>query len=256
MAASGLRLEKVRVDFPGGRALDEVSLRIEPGEAVGLVGPSGAGKTTLLRLLNGSQRVTSGRVWVNGSALDSLSRTELRRVRAGIGFIHQDLCLIPNIRVAQNVVAGQLGQMSLARSLREMVYPSRRLVERVYALLERVGIGEKIFERTDRLSGGQMQRVAVARALFQEPTALLADEPVSSVDPARARDTVDLLVRISREDRLTLCVSLHSLELARAYLPRLIGIRDGRVAFDRASSEIHDDEFAALYDLNSGTPEA
>ena len=115
---------------------------------------------------------------------------------------------------------------------------------------DRVGIPEKLYERTDRLSGGQRQRVAIARALFQEPEALLADEPVSSVDPARARDTVALLADINRREGLTLCVSLHNLELARAFFPRLIGMRAGRIVFDRPTTELTDDVFASLYELS------
>ena len=114
-----------------------------------------------------------------------------------------------------------------------------------------MGIPEKLFERTDRLSGGQQQSVALARALYQKPIALIADEPVSSVDPARARDTIELLTRISREEGLTLCVSLHNLELAREYLPRLVGLREGKLVFDCASEEIGDEQFDALYTLEN-----
>ena len=124
------------------------------------------------------------------------------------------------------------------------------MVHDVHALLERVGIPEKLYERTDRLSGGQRQRVAIALALFQQPEALLADEPVSSVDPTRARDTVELLDAIRKEQGLTLCVSLHSLDLARAHFPRLVGMRAGRVVFDRPAGELDDADFAALYRLD------
>jgi phosphonate transport system ATP-binding protein len=192
----------------------------------------------------------AGKVLANDRLVGGLSRHELRRLRASIGFIHQDLSLVPNLRVVQNVVAGRLGSMGLLSTLKAMWYPSRALVEEVHALLERVGIPEKLFERTDRLSGGQRQRVAVARALFQQPSALLADEPVASVDPARARDTVHLLTRISREERLTLVMSLHNLELAREFFPRLIGLRGGRILFDEPSSVIGDAEFHALFDLS------
>jgi phosphonate transport system ATP-binding protein len=131
-----------------------------------------------------------------------------------------------------------------------MLFPARAAVRRVHRILERVGIPEKLYERTDTLSGGQRQRVAIARALYQEPEALLADEPVSSVDPARARDAVGLLAAISREEGLTLCVSLHNLALAREFFPRLVGLRHGRIAFDRPTDELDDDDFAALYDLS------
>jgi len=247
-AGASFVLDDVRVSYGSCVALDGVDLTIEPGEAVALVGPSGAGKTTLLGLLNGAVRPDRGSVVVDGRVLRDLSPAELRRARADIGFVHQDLALVPNVRVLQNVLHGQLGRMSFLRALRAAAFPPRRAVAEVYEILERVGIAEKIYEPTRRLSGGQRQRVAIARALYQKPRALLADEPVSSVDPARARDAVALLVEVSRERKLTLCVSLHNLELAREFFPRLIGIRAGRIAFDR-SSALHDRDFHALYDL-------
>ncbi len=248
--ASGFRLEGVTVRFGTTAALQDVDLTIEAGEAVALVGPSGAGKSTLLRLLNGMVRPDEGVVHVNGDTLGNLSRRALRDVRAAIGFVHQDLSLVPNLRVVQNVMAGRLGQQGLFASARSMLLPSKTATARAYEILERVGIAEKLYERTDTLSGGQQQRVALARALFQRPVALLADEPVSSVDPARARDTVELLTRVSREEGLTLVMSIHNLELARSCFPRLVGLRGGRVVFDARADGVGDDEFHALYDLD------
>jgi phosphonate transport system ATP-binding protein len=235
--------------YNGTAALDGVDLTVDRGEAIALVGPSGAGKTSLLRLLNATVRPTVGRVAVGGEELSRLRVRELRRIRSRIGTIHQDLSLIPNLRVSQNVIAGRLGRRSFLGAFRSMFLPSRDDLERAHAILERVGIPEKLFERTDRLSGGQQQRVAIARALFQEPTTILADEPVSSVDPARARDTVALLTEISRERGLTLVMSLHNLELAREHFARLVGLRGGRVAFDESTTAISDDRFRRLYDL-------
>ena len=239
-------------------ALDSIDLRIQVGEAVGFVGLSGAGKTTLFRLLNGMVRPTKGTVHVNGSSLAKLPLEELRQVRAQIGFVHQDLSLIPNLRVIHNVLAGRLGQLSLFQGVRTLLFPSRSYVHEIYGILQRVGIPEKLYERTDRLSGGQRQRVAIARALFQQPRSLLADEPVSSVDPARARSAVSLLTEISREKGLTLCVSLHNPHLAQEFFPRLVGLRKGRIIFDRATEEVEEDDFEALYDLSnpSSPPEA
>ena len=247
--AAEFRLSGVGVRFGTERALQDVDLVLGAGEAVGFVGPSGAGKSTLLRLLNGAVRPTDGTVSVAGRDLATLTRSQMKRVRASIGFIHQDLSLVPNLRVLQNVAAGRLGRLSFVGSVRRMLWPAKQQVQRIHALLSRVGIPEKLYARTDTLSGGQKQRVAIARALHQEPVALLADEPVSSVDPARARDTVSLLTTISREERLTLAMSLHNLDLAREYFPRLVGLRGGRVVFDKASAEIGDAEFHALYDL-------
>ena len=251
MPAFGFALDDVSVRYGRTLALDHVSLQLKPGECAAIVGPSGAGKTTLLRLLNGSVRPSEGRVVVDGRALADISAPELQRVRAAIGFVHQDFRLVPTLRVVQNVVAGRLGSESLAASLRNVFFtPSARAVE-AHAMLERVGIPEKLYERTDRLSGGQRQRVAIARALFQRPLAMLADEPVSSVDPARARDAVQLLTSISREYGLTLCVSLHTLQLAREFFPRLIGLRHGRVAFDAETSSLTAAQFDGLYHLDA-----
>jgi phosphonate transport system ATP-binding protein len=247
----GFALEGVTVRRGATVALEDVTLEVRPGEAVAFVGPSGAGKTTLLHLLNGSLRPTEGVVRAGGRRLDEMTPRALRRLRSHIGFVHQDPSLVPNVRALQNVLAGRLGRRSFLRSLRSMVFPARRDQEAAYAILDRVGIAEKLFERTDRLSGGQRQRVAIARALFQEPLALMADEPVSSVDPARARDTVELLTRISREEGLTLCISLHNLELAREHFPRIVGLRRGRVMFDGEPSAISDDLFHALYLLDA-----
>ena len=244
-------LNGASVTYGSTVALDSINLQIRPGEAVGFVGLSGAGKTTLFRLLNGMVRPTRGTVQVNGNSLASLSLEELRQVRAQIGFVHQDLSLIPNLRVLHNVLAGRLGRLSRWQGARTLLFPPRSCVNEVYEILQRVGIPEKLYQRTDRLSGGQRQRVAIARALFQRPKGLLADEPVSSVDPARARSAVSLLTQISREEGLTLCVSLHNLELAREFFPRLVGLRKGRIAFDRATEEVKEEEFQSLYDLGA-----
>ena len=245
----GLELADVTIRYGELTALERVSLSIAPGERVGLVGPSGAGKTTLLRLFNGSVRPSSGRAVVLGRDLAALSAGDLRRLRARVGFVHQDLSLVPNVRVIRNVMSGKLGHRSLAGAVRMMLFPTRAEAVEVHRILARVGLEEKLYERTDRLSGGQRQRVAIARALYQEPAALLADEPVSSVDPARARDTVALLTSISRESGLTLCMSLHNLGLAREFFPRLVGMRRGRVVFDRRADDLADAQFDDLYRL-------
>ncbi len=246
---ASFRLDGVSVTFGETAALREVNLEIKPGEAVGFVGPSGSGKTTLLRLLNGAVRPTSGTVEVNGEALTSLSPRQLRSLRSRVATVHQDLSLVPNLRVMRNVLLGRLGRLSLLSTFRLLFLPPRSEVLRVHKILERVGIGEKLYQRTDQLSGGQRQRVAIARALYQEPSALLPDEPISSLDPARSRDTMGLLIELSRETGITLCVSLHDLEVAREFVPRLIGLRRGKVAFDRLTEELTSEDFRELYDL-------
>lgn len=211
----------------GGDVLRSIDLDIAPGERIALVGPSGAGKTTLLRVLNGVVRPSGGEAFSGGRNLAALSGGELRAARAAVGFVHQDHSLVSNLRVWQNVVSGKLGRRGLFTSLRSMSFPKGDDIELAYAILKRVGIGDKLYQRTDTLSGGERQRVAIARALFQEPIALLADEPVASVDPARARDVVELLTGLAEEQGLTLIASLHDLSLAQEFFPRVVGLRDG-----------------------------
>ncbi len=247
---NGFQLNGVTVRFGDTVALRDVTVDFKDGERVGLVGPSGSGKTTLLRLLNGAIRPSQGDVNLHGQHVQNLSVKQLRRIRSEIGFIPQDLSLVPNVRVLHNVLSGRFGKQSFIGSMRSMLLPRKREAIDVHAILERVGIEEKLYHRTDHLSGGQQQRVAVARALYQQPIALLADEPVSSVDPARARDTVELLTNIAEQQHITLCMSLHTLSLARAFFPRLVGLRHGQVVFDRATDDITDDEFTELYRLS------
>ncbi|MEZ5065648.1 MAG: phosphonate ABC transporter ATP-binding protein [bacterium] len=242
-------LRDVSVRFGELTALADVNLEVRAGEAVALVGPSGAGKTTILRLANGTLRPTSGTVHVEGRDLATLGGGDLRSVRARIGLVPQEFGLVPELRVLQNVVSGRVGRRSFAGSIRDTFFPTADTVRDVHRVLERVGIPEKLYERTDRLSGGQQQRVAIARALYQQPAAILADEPVSNVDPARARATTELLVSLARERGIALIVSLHHLEIARGSFDRLVGLRGGRVAFDRPASELTEEDFSRLYDL-------
>ncbi len=249
MSDGHVEIRNVTVAHASTHALDDVSLSLQPGEAVALVGLSGAGKSTLLSVCSGMIRPDSGSVEANGHELAKLTAAQLRRVRSRIGFIHQDFSLVPNLRVLQNVVSGRLGKRSFVGGVRDFLFPADDVVQKVYEILDSVGIAEKLYERTDRLSGGQRQRVAIARALFQSPDIILADEPISSVDPARAQRTIALLRQICTDRGLTLCVSLHNLELARAYFPRLIALKSGRVLFDKSVGCITQAEFDELYHI-------
>ncbi len=230
--------------------MQSVDLEIASGEIVALVGPSGAGKTSMLRLLAGSLLADQGDAYFEGQRLSRLDAADLREVRSRIGFVHQDHSLVPIFRAHQNVIAGALGQRSFWAAARSMIRPTRSDLDRAHRLLARVGIPEKLCLRTDSLSGGQQQRVAIARALFQAPRALLADEPVASVDPTRARAVLTLMKDVARERGLTLVASLHDIRLARELFPRLVGLRAGRVAFDAATHEVDDTALEELYRLD------
>lgn len=248
-SALSFELNDAGLAFDGQAAFEHVSLGVEPGEVVALVGPSGAGKTSILRLFNGMLMATSGQVRAADQDLASLGTKELRALRSHIGYVPQGFGLIPNLRVAQNVLCGRVARLGLLGSLRSMLRPSRTELEEIHALLERLGIADKLFQRVDSLSGGEQQRVAVARALYQEPGAILADEPLSALDPSRARETLELLTELVRERGLTLVLSLHDIVLARELLPRLIGLRNGRVLFDSPTPEISDASIDALYSI-------
>ena len=167
-----------------------------------------------------------------------------------IATIPQHLGLVPNLSAVQNVILGRGGHRGVFRSIRDILFPGMEDKVAIHELLDRVGIEETLFSRVSALSGGQKQRVAIARALFQEPEALLADEPVSSVDPARARDTIRLFRELSDELGFTLCVSLHDVALAKEYFPRLIGLRAGKIVFDGAPEDLEGDVLKDLYQLS------
>lgn len=239
-------IENVCKVFDDGTvALDGVSLTIGPGEHVAFIGPSGAGKTTLFRILNLTLRPTAGAVRLDGVDVSGLGESELRKARRRIGTIYQQGNLVGRLQAVHNVLAGNLGRWSTAEALASLLRP--RDVGSAHRALSRVGIPEKLYARTDQLSGGQQQRVAIARLLVQDPDIILADEPVSSVDPSLAVSIVTLLRDLSAESKKTLLINLHSVDLALASFPRIVGIRDGRVFFDLAPAKVTGELLQALY---------
>ena len=228
-------------------ALDRVSLQIQPGERVALVGSSGAGKSTLLNLLNGSVMPSQGEVWAFGWNLARLNSRKLRRIQQQIGTVYQQHHLIHNLRVIHNVNAGHLGRWSVWRAAWSLLWPLE--VKTAATALAQVGISEKLYERTDRLSGGQQQRVALARVLVQNPQVILADEPIASLDPERSRDLMDLLQHLCETTGKTLVMSLHDIDFARSHCQRMIGLRQGRILFDAPVQAVSEDMIAALYQL-------
>jgi len=239
-------LRELRKVFPDGTvAVEGISLTVGPGEQVAVIGPSGAGKTTLFRILNLTLRPTSGSFSIGGVDVAGLSDDEMRRQRRRIGTIYQQHNLVGRLRVVHNVLAGNLGRWSTAHALVSLIRP--RDLEAAHQALAEVGIPEKLYARTDELSGGQQQRVAVARVLIQNPDIILADEPVSSVDPSLAVTIVALLRDLAHESWKTLLMNLHSVDLALAYFPRVVGIRDGRIYFDLAPDKVTDELLQGLY---------
>jgi phosphonate transport system ATP-binding protein len=224
-------LQDVVVRYPGmaRAALDGVNLRISAGETVALVGPSGSGKTTLLRTINALVAVTSGSVNVGDTAVQTLRGSALRRMRTRLAFIAQHHDLVDRLRVHQNVMAGALGRWSALHALRYLALPLAGELDEARTALERVGIPEKLRAKTSALSGGERQRVAIARALIQRPEAVLADEPVASLDAELATQIIELLTALARERGLALVCSLHQVQLAERHFDRIVRLERGRL---------------------------
>ncbi len=227
-----LELRGVRVVYGPGAppALDDVTLQVGAGECVAIVGPSGGGKTTLLRSINGSVPIVAGTIRVDGVDISTLRGGALRRMRTQLAVIAQQHDLVDRLLVYQNVMAGALGRWSTLRALRFLIAPTSAEIAEAREALGGVGIAEKLRERTSDLSGGQQQRVAIARALVQKPTAILADEPIASVDPQLGEQIVALLCSVARSRNIALICSLHQPDVARRNFDRVVALDGGRIA--------------------------
>ncbi len=246
---TAVRIDDLAFSHVGGGApvLDGLSLAIPAGESVALLGPSGAGKTTLLTLLDGRLRGWKGRVSILGLALDPDAPPPVSR-RADSGFIFQEFALVERSTVLRNVLNGRLGRMGNLRAL--LGRPSLEDLSIAKAALEDCGIGDLAHRRVDSLSGGQRQRVAIARCLAQEPRLILADEPVSNLDPARAVEILALLTEAARKRGATTIFSSHQPDLARRFADRIIGLRNGRIVLAAATSDLTEEATAKLYEMS------
>lgn len=226
------------------RALERLSLRVAAGETVAVLGPSGAGKTTLLSLLDGRLQGWRGLVSVLGGPLDP-DQPQARARRADVGFIFQEFALVERSTVLRNVINGRLGRMPPLRAFLGKPYPRDLKIAR--DALTDCGIADLAERRVDSLSGGQRQRVAIARCLAQEPRLILADEPVSNLDPARAAEILSLLTGAARSRNATILFSSHQPDLARRHAERIVGMREGRIVFDAPAVDLTNDMTAELY---------
>lgn len=233
-----------------------INLSVDRGEFVGIIGLSGSGKSTLLRCINrlvepssGHIRLPSGLITGNGAGtlvdVVRLKHTELRRLRRKIGMIFQQFNIVKRLSVIENVLSGGLGYQSPLRStLRSFTREEKR---NALTNLNRVGLLDHAYRRADELSGGEQQRVAIARTLMQEPALILADEPVSSLDPKLSGVVLDILKKVCQEDGITALVSLHTLELTREYAARVVGLKNGQICFDGAADELTGPVVEAIY---------
>ncbi|MFN3263062.1 MAG: phosphonate ABC transporter ATP-binding protein [Pikeienuella sp.] len=231
-----LHIESLTKTFGAATAVDRAEIVVETPQMIGVIGRSGAGKSTLLRMINRLTDATSGRILVEGRDVLALKGAEMRRWQAECAMVFQQFNLVPRLDVASNVVFGALNRRSALATMFNL-FP-RSDIERALDILERLGIAEHAAKRAEALSGGQQQRVAIARALMQDPKMVLADEPIASLDPMNAQAVMEALRRIHTEDGRTVICNLHTLDTARRYCDRVIGMRAGRIVFDGPSSEL------------------
>lgn len=242
-----VRLQDLRKEFDGGKvtALDGVTLDIAQGDLTVIIGLSGSGKSTMLRHLNKLHVPTSGKVEVLGRDLGTLRGRELRGLRRDVGFIFQQFNIVGRLTCLENVMSGALGRIRGPRY--GVLTYSKALRREALEQLDRVGLGDRAFQRTDTLSGGQQQRVAIARTMMQKPKLVLADEPVASLDPEISGQVMDVLFRVCKEEQLSVLCSLHQVDLALGWADRLIGLRDGKLVLDKPAKGLTNEEAMAVY---------
>ena len=238
--SAAIQINTLSKTFANGRkALQQIDLSIAPGEMVALIGASGSGKSTLLRHMAGLMAADAGAqgsIVIHGRTVqrDGKIASNIRSVRSGIGFVFQQFNLVGRLPVIINVLAGTLHKVPMWRSLIRWFTPEERA--RGIEALRRVGIAECCAQRASTLSGGQQQRAAIARAMVQGAKVVLADEPIASLDPESSRKVMDILARVNREDKCTVVVSLHQVNVAMKYCPRTVALHQGKVVYDGPSA--------------------
>src|SRR6202022_3826301 len=230
-------------------AVDNASFSIAPGAFVGVIGRSGAGKSTLLRMINRLADPSEGRILFEGLDVTALRGKNLRQWRARSAMIFQQFNLVGRLDVLTNVLMGRLAEIPAWRSLAQL-WPEQDKALAMSAL-EQFDMGALAAQRADQLSGGPQQRVGIGRAVVQEPGIILADEPIASLDPRNTRIVMDALLRINKHFGITVVCNLHSLDLARTYCDRLIGMASGRIVFDGAPAALTERVARELYDLEA-----
>ena len=241
-----IELKNVYKTYPNGfTALKNVNLNIEQGEFVAIIGLSGAGKSTILRCINRMHDIQQGTLTVDDVDVESLSGKALRRFRRKVGMIFQSFNLVSRSTVIKNVLTADVPDMPFWRVLFGIFTKEQKM--RALESLDKVGILDKAYTRCDQLSGGQQQRVALARTLNQNPSIILADEPVASLDPVTARQVMSDFVRINKEYKITILLNIHHVDLALNYCDRVIGVRAGEIVFDGPASSITQEQLDEVY---------
>jgi phosphonate transport system ATP-binding protein len=242
----GFSVQQVTYQHASGSvALKNISLSAAAGECLAIIGASGSGKTTLLNILATALRPSSGSIRIHGLDPWALTKSQLRQLRSKIGLVHQVTPIPLKQRVVTAILAGRIGQWPLWKSILSLLYPLD--IAGARACLARLDLEDRLFDRCDRLSGGQLQRVGVARVLYQSPDLLLTDEPISALDPALSDVIISQLMDEAHRRQITLVASLHAVDVALRWFPRIVGVRRGEIVFDLPASAVKPDMLQALY---------
>jgi phosphonate transport system ATP-binding protein len=247
-----IRAERLTLGYGRKDVVKGVDLTITKGEFLSIIGPSGVGKSTLLMGLNATTAILGGRLEVLGSNLGRIRHNELKALRAKLGVIFQGFNLVARLSVLDNIASGMLHRKLLLAAL--FKYYSRQQYEEIYEYMKVVGIEQEALSRCDRLSGGQKQRVAIARAIAQRPEIILADEPVSSLDPVSARCVLETLKNANEKYGITVVANLHQLDYAREFCNRVIGMNSGRIVYDGPPERFSAAAVAEIYSKESHDP--
>lgn len=247
-----LEVNNLSKTFERKISLSSLSFIIKQGEKIAIIGPSGAGKTTLFNLFTGSLPFEEGSIDIDGHPLAYWKKK--KQLANKIGVIRQQFDLVDSLPVIHNVLAGRLKDWGFFKSVWSLIIPQDKQI--AYNALKRVGIENKIYNRTSTLSGGEQQRVALARLLVQKPEIILADEPVSSLDPARSEDILAMLTKLADEENQTLITTLHSVDFAKKYFTRIIALKNGQLFFDLPAEKVTTEELTNLYRLKERVQDA
>lgn len=241
-----IQLKNVTKVYPNGtRGLNNINLEINKGEFVVVVGLSGAGKSTLLRSINRLQDISEGDILIDGQSITHAKGKALRNIRRDIGMIFQNFNLVKRSSVLRNVLTGKVGYYSAWKSTFNLFSAEDK--QKAYEALQQVDLADKVYVRADQLSGGQQQRVSIARVLTQNPKIILADEPTASLDPKTAKSVMQYLKMLNQEYGMTVVANLHSVELAREFGDRVLGVKSGEIIYDGKMSETPTDVFEKIY---------
>jgi len=241
-----IEFKNVVKTYPGDvKALQGVTCTIQQGEFVAIIGLSGAGKSTFIRCINQMHTITSGEIIVNGFNVSNLKGNELRQFRRKIGMVFQSFNLVKRTTVIKNVLTARVAEMPLWKSIMGLYTKEDKIL--ALTALDNVGILDKAYKRADTLSGGQAQRVALARCLAQKPDIILADEPVASLDPLTSQQVMEDFVKINKEFNITVVANMHHVDIAKKYANRIIGIKAGKIVFDGPSATITNNDLTNIY---------